>query len=104
VKRVRVVTSTRFAFGSALWGGQLFAIPVLPGATVWADRIQCCPDGGPVAFYVSSPAYVQEADGSLVTFEIGGDDRLVEQLIEGEGCAAAWAAWTEGHGVTDMRP
>ncbi len=107
--RVRVVEQTQFAFGSALWGLPLLVVPVLPGSVVHADRIRCVrfdgrlPEAGP-AFYVTTPAYVEQPGGEVSIYHVTGGDSLVEDVLHGEAALAAWEVWQYGVGVSDVDP
>lgn len=101
MKRVRCRTQTTFAFGAVEWGADLLTFPVLAGAVVTAERVEVPPPGVGAAFYVSSPAYIENADGSLVTYTLVAE-HIIEDVLEGDGVAAAWQAWLGGMETTDV--
>ncbi len=100
LKRVRVRENVRFAFGQVEWGGPHLALMALAGAVVYSNRIRCLPAGSDLgAFLVADPVYVRNLDGSLVSYEVVGGDRVREQVLD----AATWEAWFGGVGVRDAQ-
>jgi hypothetical protein len=108
--RVRCVEVTCFVFGQAEWGGHPITIPVLPGSTVYADRIRCHPatDQDPrlhsrVDAYVSTPLYVRNPDRSLTVYEVQGGDLVTDDTLRDDAALSAWEAWVDGVGATDAQ-
>ncbi len=108
--RVRCVEVMTFVFGQAEWGGHSITIPVVPGSTVYADRIRCRPATGKdwrlahqVDAYVSTPLYVRNPDASLTVYEVQGGDLVTDDTLCGDAALAAWDAWLGGVGATDAQ-
>ncbi len=107
--RVRCVDLTCFVFGQVEWGGHRIVVPVLPGSTVYADRVRCQPSpvdtrsGYRVHALVSSPMYVRNTDGSLTVYEVQGGNLVTDDTLRGDAALAAWDAWLGGVGVTDAQ-
>lgn len=108
--RVRCVEVMTCVFGQVEWGRHPITIPVLPGSTVYADRIRCHPatDKDPrlqhrVDAYVSTPLYVRNPDASLTVYEVQGGTLVTDDTLHGDAALAAWDAWLGGVGVTDAQ-
>jgi hypothetical protein len=107
--RVRCVELTHFVFGQVEWGGHRIVVPVLPGSTVYADRVRCDPAPIPalaadrVDAYVSSPMYVRNTDDSLTIYEVQGGNLITDDTLRGDAALAAWDTWLGGVGVTDAQ-
>lgn len=103
--RVETVDLMRVAFGAARWGGPLVVVPILPGSTISADRIQCCipPHSAGVDCWVSTPLHVLNPDQSLTSWQAGDEGGVREHTIRGEAALDAWRVWCTAVGVTDVR-